>query len=136
MFRRTVSDEEFVERIRTYLRSSRKSKKLRRFFAGLGAAMAFVGAWGANWCLQVLRPIQGANPKQAIVDATFWLAVVLGLMMGLAFHKLGQMIAMAFVSDRAESLLVECWDRLHPGPGRQTTGTFGTADCGGTGHRS
>lgn len=110
VWRKRLTDTEYVERIRKQLRVVRW---LRYLWAVIGLTAIVMLIWGIQVIFNVLNnpavPIGQRNPANVV----FALATIFGVSFGFWFGNMLHSVAMAFLGLRQERLLVNCWDALN-----------------------
>jgi len=109
VWRESLSDEEYVARVRKGLRVVRW---LRWFHAAIGLGVVALSIWGVTVFADILTNGPGHQDPPLILTA-FGLAILLGILVGLWLAQAGHAIANAFFGYRRDRLLVQCWDALH-----------------------
>ncbi len=109
LWRKRLSDAEYVERIRKNLRRSRWA---RYFSAAAAVAMVLLALVMIDAFMKIL-----ANPplpalQQNLVFGVFSLAVIVGLVVGFYLVSVVETAMRAIVEERTSRLLVDCWDAL------------------------
>jgi len=108
LFRKPVSDAEYIEQLRKKLRVERW---MRLFHAAIGLAILLLGAKLIQLVLQVLMNF-GGPAQQNVVIGVFSAAAVMGLCAGLMLSKAAQSFAFTLFESRSDRMLVELWDAL------------------------
>lgn len=109
IWRKRLTDAEYVERIRKNLRRARWA---RYFSAAVAVGAALFVLWMIDTFMKML-----ANPplpalQQNLVFGVFALAVFFGLVVGFYLVSVVETAMRAIVEDRTNQLLVDCWDAL------------------------
>ncbi len=110
MWRKRLTDEEYVEQLRKGLRVQRW---LRYIHAAVGLLMIGLCLWAIPLFISILTTPGTPATRQSLIYMMFVLAGVLGLTVGFWFTQVAASIAAILFEHRKDKMLVECWDSLN-----------------------
>jgi hypothetical protein len=110
-----LSDEEFVERIRKNLQLGRRMRRLKIAMGllqlSVPIAISVVFFRAADEGVEVLER-HGVEIRTVLLWAVFGVTVGIGVLVGMWLYQGAFRIFDAFVGERREKLLVQCWDAV------------------------
>lgn len=108
LWRKRLTDEEYIERIRKQLRIGPWMRAIYLVIAAMFAVLIIKVTQSVLDVLLNLAPVGQQNNMMAAFAA----AASIGLVVGLFANQLIHGLAMSLSQFRTEQLLVECWDKL------------------------